>query len=39
MAYKLIILSCTSFMFIEIKFIHCHSSMMFVMKSMSICDD
>ena len=25
--------------FIEIKFIHCHSCMMFVMKAISICND
>ena len=35
-AYKPIILSCILFMFIEVKFIHCHSYVMFVMKSMSI---
>ena len=29
-------LACISFIFIEIKFIHFHSCMMFVMKSMSI---
>ena len=36
-AYKPTILLCILFMFIEIKFIHCHSCVMFVMKSMSIC--
>ena len=35
-AYKLITLSCISFMFIEIKFIHWHSCVMFAMKSISI---
>ena len=38
-SYKAITLSCISFMFIKIKFIHCHSCVMFVMKSMSICND
>ena len=38
-AYEPITLSCISFMFIEIKFIHCHSCVMFLMKSMSICND
>ena len=38
-AYKPIILLCISFLFIEMKFIHCHSCVMFVMKSMSICND
>ena len=37
-AYKPITLSCL-FMFIEMKFIHCHSCVMFVMKSMSMCND
>ena len=32
-AYKPITLSCILFMFIEIKFIHCHSRAMFEMKS------
>ena len=36
-AYKPIILPCISFMFIEMKFIHNHSCLMFAMKSMSIC--
>ena len=31
-----ITLPCILFMFIEKKFIHCHSCVMFVMKSMSI---
>ena len=35
-AYKAIILSCILLMFIEMKFIHCHSCVMFAMKSMSI---
>ena len=38
-AYKLITLSCILFMFIEMKFIHCHSCVMFAMKSMSMCND
>ena len=38
-AYKPIILLCISFRFIEIKFIHCHSCVMFVMNSMSIYTD
>ena len=36
MAYEPITLLCISFILIEIKFIRCHSSMMFAMKSMSI---
>ena len=39
MVYKLTTLLCVSFIFIEIKFIDCHSCVMFVMKSMNICDD
>ena len=38
-AYKPITVSCISFMFIEIKFIHCHSYVMFIINSMSICND
>ena len=38
-AYKPITLSCILFMFIEMKFIHCHSCVMFVMKSMSMYND
>ena len=38
-AYKLIILLCILFMSIEMKFITCHFRLMFVMKSMSICND
>ena len=38
-AYKPITLSCILFMFIEIKFIHCHSCVMFAMKSMSMFND
>ena len=38
-AYKSITLPCISFLFIEIKFIHCHTCVMFVVKSMSICND
>ena len=34
MTYKPIIISCIMFMFIEIKFIHCYSCVMFAMKSM-----
>ena len=39
LAYKLITLSCILFMFLEMKFIHCHSYVMFTMKSMSMCND
>ena len=39
LAYKLITLSCISFILIEMKFIHYHSFMMFIIKSMSICTD
>ena len=35
-AYKLITLLCISFMLIEMKYIHCHSCVMFEMKSMTI---
>ena len=38
-AYKPITLSCILFMFIEMKFIHYHSCVMFEMKSMSRCND
>ena len=38
-AYKPITLSSILFMFVEIKFIHCHSCVMFAMKSMSRCND
>ena len=38
-AYKPITLSCILFMFIEMKFIHYHSCVMFAMKSMSMCND
>ena len=38
-AYKPITLPCTFFLFIEMKFIHCHSCVMFVMKSFSILND
>ena len=38
-AYKSITLLCILFMFIEMKFIHCHSCVMFAMKSMSMCND
>ena len=38
-AYKPITRSCILFMFIEMIFIHCHSCVMFAMKSMSICND
>ena len=37
--YKPITLPCILFMFIDMKFIHCNSCMMFVIKSMSICND
>ena len=38
-AYKPITLSCILLMFIEMKSIHCHSCVMFAMKSMSMCND
>ena len=38
-AYKPITRSCILFMFIEIIFIHCHSSVMFAINSMSMCND
>ena len=38
-AYEPITCPCISFMFIEMKSIHFHSCVMFVMKSMSICND
>ena len=38
-AYKPITLSSIFFMFVEMKFIHCHSCVMFAMKSMSRCND
>ena len=38
-AYKPITLSCISFMFIKMIFIHYHSCVIFAMKSMSICND
>ena len=38
-AYKPITLSSILFMFVEMKFIHCHSCVMFAMKSMSMCND
>ena len=38
-AYKLIILPYISFMFIEMKFVYCHSCVIFVIKSMTICND
>ena len=37
--YKTITLSCILFMFIEMKFIHFHSCVMFTMKFMSMCND
>ena len=39
MAYKPITLSCILLMFIEMKFIHCHSCVMLAMKSMNMCND
>ena len=33
------VISCMSFVFIEMAFIDCHSCVMFAMKSMSICSD
>ena len=38
-AYKPITFPCILLMFIEMKFIHCHSCVMFAMKSMSMCND
>ena len=38
-ASKPITLSFIFFVFIEMKFIHCHYCVMFAMKSMSICND
>ena len=38
-AYKPITLSRILFMLIEMKFTHCHSCVMFAIKSMSICND
>ena len=38
-AYKPITPPCILFMFIEMKFIHCHSCVMFAMRSMSMCND
>ena len=38
-AYKPITLSYILFMFIEMKFIHCHFCVMLAMKSMSMCND
>ena len=38
-AYKPITLTCILFMFIEMKFIHCHCCVIFAMKSMSMCND
>ena len=38
-AYKPITLSYILFMFIEMKFIHCRSCVMFAMKSMSMWND
>ena len=38
-AYKPITFSSILFMFVEMKFIHCHSCVMFAMKSMSMCND
>ena len=39
MANEPITLLCILFMFIEIKFIHCHSCVMFEIKSKSIYND
>ena len=38
-AYRLITLPCISFIFIEMKFIHYLSCVIFVMKFISICND
>ena len=39
MTFKPITLICISFIFIKIKFIYCHSYVMFAMKFMNICND
>ena len=39
MAYKPIIFPCISFILFEMKLIHCYSSAIFLMKSISICND
>ena len=39
MAYEPIAHPCILFMFIEMKFIHCHYCVVFAMKSMSIYND
>ena len=39
MAYKPTTVPCISFLLIEMKFIQCHSCVMLVMKSMSVCKD
>ena len=39
MAYKPITFLCISFLFIEMKFIHFHSFVMFTIKFMNICND
>ena len=38
-AYEIITFLYISFIFIKIKFIHFHSCVMFIMKSMNICND
>ena len=38
-AHNQITLLCILFMFIKMKFIHCHSCVIFIMKSMSMCND
>ena len=38
-AFKPITLLYIFFMFIKIKFIHCHSFVMYTMKSISVCND
>ena len=38
-SYKPITLQCISFMLIKMKFIHCHTCVMFLIKSMSIWND
>ena len=38
-AYKLITFSCILLIFIDMIFIHCHSCVIFSMKSMSMCND
>ena len=38
-AYEPITLPCILFMFFQMNFIHCHSYVIFAIKSMGICND